>query len=368
MKTVVRLAILAAGIWLAFGAIGHAQLCDEQVPDSIRRLQEQYKPFSLPEEIPFGMGLCITAHPARAGVVDLELRILSNYPCDSIRVRLSSIGRVAVISPTEWLVTKPAKGTLRYRLQVTVPDEDTSGVLATTSIAGWADNSTDMYFVTTGDTLEAYFEWPKPVVVRRQKMIYPWGDTVEVLNDTPGQRVFLTPAGDTVNADGLDLWYKRENEKHNPSPDTVNIKHETIVLPEGILARTAQGRKELMEREPFLKGTRQAITVDGQLWIRDSGEYKFRPGVTVKNGPAFMDSVMRTRGERGHDTVHVVLDLQTPADYDAAKHVVEDLRPMDRPGFYHAFITREVAEKLGKSGIDLCPYPNYPDVPPNQRR
>jgi hypothetical protein len=205
MNKVVRFAVLVTGMLLVFVALGHAQLCDEQVPNSLRWPEWLGKPSDLPEEIPLGMGLCIVSKPARSGLADLQLRIFPRLPYDSIRAKLSLFGGLDVRGPADWLVEKGSGDTVVYPVEVMIPDQDTAGIEAWIFADGIRVNSGCMYFVNTGDTL----------------------------------------SGDT-----FDLWYKREKEEHVPAPDTINIRHESIILPEGILARTAQGRKEL--REPLV--------------------------------------------------------------------------------------------------------------------
>jgi len=130
------------------------------------------------------------------------------------------------------------------------------------------------------------------------------------------------------------------------------------VLPEGILAR-GPGRKELMEREPFLKGTRQASRLTASYGFGTGGYV--RPGVTVRTALPY-GFVMRPGGNGSYTfTLYWTYKLLLLR----RSNRVETCARWIAPGFYHAFITRRSRE-LGKSASDL-PLPNTP-MCTNQRR
>ena len=104
-------------------------------------------------------GKATTDSPSR-----LRLRILdADRTFDSVIIKISTIGNVKYLGDPVWVYKPSDSLDLTYYLNVLIPKGDTSGIAADL----WLDGTrhfvgTELYFVTTGDTVEALRNRPVP--------------------------------------------------------------------------------------------------------------------------------------------------------------------------------------------------------------
>ncbi|MFW9817157.1 MAG: hypothetical protein ACFFEW_14600 [Candidatus Thorarchaeota archaeon] len=302
-----------------------------------------------PPTMPFGPALEIISKPYLYGEMTLELKVLLNYPFDSLIIEAEPVGPLSIIGQQRWIIYPRQADDVIIPLQVNIPQNDTTGLKIDIDDEKGPKNGTERVFITTGDTLEIY-HWLPP----KYDKIYITADGRE-----------LTEEEYIRERDSI----YREWDKMRPMPGTTKVKTSIEKHPDAVLAETDEGRKELMEREPLVDHDRQIIYVDGQPWIRDSGEYKFRPAITSLH-PSHPDYVrpQRQKSDAGTAIYHVVLDLRKKADYDKVMSLVDQLEAMERDGFYQVKVDRTVLTEIEKSGIPYSIYPRYPGERSKERK
>ncbi len=98
--------------------------------------------------------------PKGAGPVMLELAFTPKHRCDEVTVKVTKLLNLEYTGDTAWVVQVEKEKWYRKTLNVSIPDNDTSGIEVTLQ-CGRVPNTHACYFVTTGNSVEFYHGNPR---------------------------------------------------------------------------------------------------------------------------------------------------------------------------------------------------------------
>ncbi|MCP4567259.1 MAG: hypothetical protein GY841_06740 [FCB group bacterium] len=168
----------------------------------------------------------------------VKLIAVIRWQYDSLSVRILPLGKINCINDTTWNIVANKGDSLEYILPITLPPGDTVGVDALFAKDGKHLFSADIWFVTTGDTVETYPQKPKPP-------------------PPPPPPHYGIP----------DSLHPMHTRKLSPQYDTLTSKNTGIV--------TDDEKQRILESKPLLNADVQVMRFNGEDWMRRRGEYKF---------------------------------------------------------------------------------------------
>lgn len=238
--------------------------------------------------------------PKHAGPVDLRLSFSpARKPCDSVIFDVRTVGGLVYSGDTVWAVKLMAGIPIDTVISVTVPDKARTAVYVGMQCGG-AYHSAERRFFTIHDTLEYY-------------AVHPWH-----VQDYP-----------------------------------------PLFVPQKIL--TGMDRLREMEKTPLVGTGAQFIEVDGVVYTRREGEYKFRVSPPVTDMEAYAkqveDSMNAIPLTSLYDVKFIICDSTQMA---LVSSQVADLKPAGEVDSCRVFASRvakkilmELAEKGVKFQIDV---------------
>jgi hypothetical protein len=240
-----------------------------------------------------------------------------NYHVDTMMVKVRTVGELGYSGPESWVVLTEGRDTIKYDLDVVIPQNDTCGIEVDLYVRGGNVNGSSRYFVTTGDTIEIYHDWPKPLEPRGAKtVVYSKGNRHHV----PGSEIppWKQPPQDTT----LKVL----------NPDSASGVDPAIIMrPEGKVD-TIDDKTELPR--PNLNSR----MVDSSGWSTVDGLVE-----------AAAKDIVKERDK----TRELIVDLRKPEDYNYVKSLVSELIPCDTAGYYRAKLTHAQANEIHKHGITI---------------
>jgi hypothetical protein len=174
-----------------------------------------------------------------------------------------------------------------FILDITIPPNDTSSIELDIRGEKIPWNATDLWFVTTGDTVEMYLGKPIGPSLPRTKTGIP--DSLLKTDQNPGEKSVKKPT---------DEEYMR-----------------------------------MLEEEPLTGSKIQHIRVNGEIWGRKEGEYQFhKVEVSTDVNQILENKVAPLRDLADNNEFNIVMDLGKSEDYEFVKLLVSELLPMDQGG------------------------------------
>ncbi|MCP4567260.1 MAG: hypothetical protein GY841_06745 [FCB group bacterium] len=264
---------------------------------------------------PLYMLLDPTNVPEKAGLVDLRLSIRSMWNWDTLKVEVTKIDNLEYNGIKSWEVYVAEWDTIDYDINVNIPDMDTSGIIIQLFKDSTSMSTAYRYFVTTGDTLEVYGQKPKAPKVHHVEM--------------------------------------------RCSSEEAKKPRDSVIYPSGIYEMTDVQKMQDLEKTPLTNSDEQHIMVDGEVWGRLRGEYKFHRVKTVVDPPKFKPAEIEMEADSTYD---LILDLRQKDDYEFVKEIIPDLNPLAKTGYYRAVIPKNLLKQIIDRRVRLNAYPDYPDT------
>lgn len=335
----------------------------------------------------YRLGLGVDGKATTDGPTRLRLRILdANRRFDSVIIKISTIGNIKYLGNPVWVYKPGDSLNLTYYLNVLIPRGDTSGIAADL----WLDEArhfvgTEIYFVTTGDSVESYRLKPTPPEPRQPDMGTPdsllpdFGkplvytkDRGYVDIDSSGVNHLPTGAeqkqlfekepltrdyGQLVYANGVPYIRLRGETKFHLA-DSSEMNDSVRIINSSDL--TDKMIKAAWEMAPLKYANGQNLEAEGQQWHRRRGERLFLPADSIRvPGGLAEDSRKRWEATK-NNPVDMTMDLRKSEDYEFVRRLFPDLKPMDSAGYYHVMTTRKEVPQVEQHGIRIGKYPNLP--------
>ncbi len=252
--------------------------------------------------------------------VSFEYFIRSSLDLGIMNVKVTTFGDLGYADQTEWNVELKKDDSIIYVTELIIPKNDTSGLQIVVTKDGNRWNAFDIYFVTTGDTIQTFSRDPR-TITQAEVRVPDYSDRL------PHERPGFKPG-------------VKESSHHVTDTE----------------------KKARMEREPLTHADNQAILVDGETWARSRGEYKFHK---MKSSSDPHGDIKRRSAEyyelNKHREQDISLDLRKPEDYNFVEELVgRKLEEMDSVGYYHGMISKENLNKIQDHGILYSNYPKFP--------
>lgn len=276
-----------------------------------------------------------TTPPLAVGLNTVRVAYKSNWFTQPMKLILQPIGEVVITGDSEWSILAKKEVWNEFYSTFILPDNDTSGLNIELIRNDKYYRSDDIWFVTTGDTVEVYKAKPEPHGKYRANR--PSVDSMQVLYEKERKRREQIKSGQAI----IGEHYK-----------------ETKIVP------TEREKMAFREQKPCLNHTGEFITVDGIPYRRNYGEYKFHECEIIPDPEARLDSLIQYRKDNADKlTKHIVMDLRDPDDYDFVARLCPALKAMEREGYYEGVLTLWQVEMIIDRGIQSQPYPRYPGEP-----
>ncbi len=323
-------------------------------------------------------------YPKGPGPISLGLTISpkeSRFHFDTVKVVVSRVDNLHLCSPDTMIVPFDAREQAICSISLVIPANDTSGIELSIEAKGvW--QPADFYWVALPDTIELHHGdprlSPKAMAASHMQRIDSSGHMldVEAAKYPHGRGGIADEHGNPVSQEKIDSLLKEiERKKNQPIvnpplvPDTSYMLMMTdsgrIVVKKSdyLPNRKKQDLEKMrkMEEQPLTAYNREDFTIDGQVWTRTRGEYKFHPAVPITDyaagGRRIADSLGRIYAGQAHE---VTLDLRDPKDYEVARRLVDSLMAMEPAGYYRAVAKGSILKQLRGKGIKDAPYPQLP--------
>jgi hypothetical protein len=344
---------------------------------------------------PYRISLDTVGKVTTNGYTELLFQIYDPRPSfgyDKGVIKISTVRGLGYIGDTI-LPVKPTHkwDTLSFPLRVIIPGNDTSGIIVRLFNDSLIKmNDAELYFVPDGDSAKVYRSWPippeppqpdigtpdylkpdfgKPLVYTADRGYvdidssgttrFPSGaEQKQILEREPLTRDY----GQLVFADGVPYirlrgqttFHLADSSEMN---DSVRIINSSDLTPQMIL--------KAMEIAPLKYANGQSFEIDGKHLHRERGERLFTPAQEVTRGPGMREKNRVQNEKEMSEPTDVAMDLRKQKDYDYAKGLFPDMKPMERAGYYHAQTTRRVVSQLEQHGIRIG---KYPVLPPDTTR
>jgi len=288
---------------------------------------------------PFDWELKPVSYTKGVELTELEFSFEFAAACEEMRVTFAPIGDLTILGETSISTPIARRKPFTAHLQVVLPNNDTSGVVMKVELC---QLSLDFgkYFITTGETIIG--SWRDPAL---PPLVPPSGSVVIPLDKSKFPPRKLPP---------VDSARVREVQRRSDSLNSVK-QEEARREWEVFEKRLQRERKEELEKKPLTEHNAQVIEVDGQYWIRNKGEYKFRlsESMTIEEKQAQMrksvDSLLRElEPEVGEE---VVVDLRDPKHSEYLESILDDLHPTEWPGYYRCILTSEKQREFERREI-----------------
>ena len=171
--------------------------------------------------IPYAIRVSLkpVTHPKSAGPIQLELRIIPDEPCDGeVTMRVETLYNIEYAGEREWVAELRGLEPLSYILDVTIPPDDTGGIIVRADgVCGPGWNS--CFLVATGDTVEVLPFDPRARIPRQIRKVHKvhWKSIASWTKDT--LRSKGTHWQGYQDSTGK-LISKEEYESLKPAPDS----------------------------------------------------------------------------------------------------------------------------------------------------
>ncbi len=369
VKKLIGLALLCAFVC----GLPHAAESDE--PKTMRELLEKLAGQVSRREYswPFDMTAEPVPMPTAPGPVNLRFTISPNMVCDEIIITVTDIDNLEYMGETSWIMKADPKDTVTYDLPLVIPANDTSG-LRIIAGCGKIRHAIHAYFLAYEDSVHYYFGNPRwnygtsfPKAPKKRIGI---PDSVWAKEGSGrGKRSYIDASGNRISEE--EYQTRRAARKEKPT-QTVIPRDSTLIWMED-----EEGNRVLVDRQVFLDSAKtlkrlaklekmrkleetpltdkehQVISVDGKLYERHRGEYKFHEMETTTDRSARFEKKRDSlRARAKHKKYEVILDLRDPKDYEFASSLIDSLISTEEPGFYRAVVPFELMEKLRDNGIE----------------
>ncbi len=297
---------LIAVMTLCYFVLGQADVCEARPPAAL-----------------FDAGISAVGSIQNPGKAELEFFFKSEYDFGQVDFVVTTSGYLTFEGNITWKAEANHGDSITQILNVIIPPNDTSGIEVRIDKDGNPLTAGSIFFITTGNTLQVLKIDPKSQAYQ--------------LSQLPGR---------------FENQYRGKKlpwEPPAPKPEHKVIYH----------APTDREKMEQLEREPLTDSDVQHIDVDGEVWGRSRGEYKFHKIEPIRDHTAYYDSI---QNELYKNTTHikyeVILDLYKPRDYEFAKELIgEGLYETENKGFYRCSIPKLSIKKLVEFGIKITPLP-----------
>jgi len=364
MKKIAKLIGLSL---LCVSVVGQADAAESDEPKTVRELLEKLAGQVSRQEYswPFDMTAEPVPMPTASGPVNLRVTISPNVVCDEITITVTDIDNLEYLGETSWIVKAGPEDTIMYDLAIVIPANDTSG-LRIMAGCGKTRHAIHAYFLAYEDSVSYYFgnprwnygpSFPKAPKKRIDMSDKPW----KVGEYGKGKRSYIDASGNRISEE--EYQARRAVRKEKPT-QTVIPRDSTLIWMED-----EEGNRVLVDRQVFLDSAKtlkrlaklekmrkleetpltdkehQVISVDGKLYERHRGEYKFHEmETTTDRSTRFEKKRDSLRARAKHKKYEVILDLRDPKDYEFARTYVDSLITTEEPGFYRAVVPSELME------------------------
>ncbi len=270
--------LIAVMIFYSF-IIGQAELCNARPP-----------------EIPFGAGINPLSEPKVNHAIAFEYYITAEYDFDTVAITVMTIGGINYEGDKNWEVVSNNGDSLAFTFNAIIPPNDTCGIIVKSVVKrnNMPLMDAHIYFITTESTVET-------LKIDPRFQTYPFNKLHgRSENQYRGKELPWEPS-----------W---------PKPEYKVIYH----------ALTDREMMKKLEREPLTDSDVQHINVDGEIWGRSKGEFKFHKIGLIKDQAAYHDSIQNELYENTtHIKYEVILNLYKPEDSFWGRST-----PTDRGGWF----------------------------------
>lgn len=242
----------------------------------------------------------------------LELTFKSAVELGNVVLKVKTLGPIVYMGMTEREIQVHRDDSLSYPLEVEIPANDTSGLDISVELNGHAITGTGIFFISLKTPIEVRKDDPfRMAEIERSIKINS--------NPYKGKRLPYGPG--------------------NPAPPPKMTVH----------TPSDEEKMHQMEREPLTDADVQHIEVDGEIWMRNRGEYKFKKLEQLSH-EQYYQMLMDKYGDS--TSFRVVVDLRDSADYRFVSELTNcGFQKTDSAGFFEMILTKRQLWEVHKKGI-----------------
>lgn len=117
-----------------------------------------------------------------------------------------------------------------------------------------------------------------------------------------------------------------------------------------------------LEQKPLEDYDEELFLLDGEIWLRSKGEYKFRLGDKITNISSRQNENQRTKGKLAKTVEYkIVLDLRANKHREYVISLGVYISPMEKKGYFWAIVPKIIISDISSRGIGYAMYPDYPN-------
>ncbi len=265
--------------------------------------------------IPFGSDIFANDSLRIGYHLNFEYIAISAQDFGSVKFDVTTTGDITYIGEKSWSANLMARDSVTHAFELVIGSSDTCGVMIRPTIVESNINlpSSQVFFVRSDAGLQMY-KWDlrlRPITT----------DSDYVINDN--------------RVNGEELPYG----PGHPAP------------PPKITVHTPSDEEKMhqMEREPLTDADVQHIEVNGEIWARNRGEYKFKRLEQLSHEQYYQE-LMDKYGDS--TSFRVIVDLRDSADYRFVSELTDTkLQKTDSAGFFEMILTKRQLWEVHKKGV-----------------
>lgn len=242
----------------------------------------------------------------------LQLTFKSLVELGDVVLKVKTVGPIVYTGMTERNIQVHMDDSLSYPLEIKIPAHDTSGLEISIELKGHRITGTGIFFVST----------KTPIEVRKD-------DPFRMAEIERSLEINTNP-------------YKGKKLPYGPGHPAPPPKM-TVYTP------SDEEKMHEMEREPLTDADVQHIEVDGEIWTRNRGEYKFKKLEQLSH-EQYYQVLMDKYGDS--TSFRVIINLRDSADYRFVSQLTDNaLQKTDSAGFFETTLTKRQLWEVFKRGI-----------------
>jgi len=120
-------------------------------------------------------------------------------------------------------------------------------------------------------------------------------------------------------------------------------------------------KMQALEQTPLTDVDEELFLLDGQIWLRSKGEYKFHLGEVTTDVAAHVRARQAELAELGKNVEYdIVIDLRSDEDMKYISALGVAVTPLENEGYYRANMTKSQIADISAQGIKYAIYPDFP--------
>lgn len=242
----------------------------------------------------------------------LLLTFKSAVELGDVVLKVKTVGPIVYTGVTERIIQVHRDDSLSYPLEVEIPANDTSGLDISIELKGHRITGTGIFFISL----------KSPIEVRKD-------DPFRMAEIEKSVKINSNP-------------YKGKKLPYGPGHPAPPPKM-TVHTP------SDEEKMHQMEREPLTDADVQHIEVDGEIWMRNRGEYKFKKLEQLSH-EQYYQMLLDKYGDS--TSFRVIVDLRDSVDYRFVSELTDsELHKTDSAGYYETILTKRQLWEVHKKGI-----------------